>query len=227
MSPAGFWRRYAAYSFDLSLLLLLASPWLWPRLLSAQRIFLVDLAQVQQRLLDLLLADFQALAAPLSAASRWLNDPTLRQGLEAMSQHLLATSIELSLILTTLAAVYFIASESSHWQASPGKRWLGLRVTDAQGAPASTLRIASRFLAGSLSWLSCNLGHALAAWTPDKRALHDYLAGTRVLRSDIRPWPRAAVVWLIVQALLSVTLLVWIGVRYVQVMQAGLAAGLL
>src|SRR3546814_8479267 len=35
------------------------------------------------------------------------------------------------------------------------------------------------------SWLTFNLGHALAALPPQKRALHDYLAGTRV-RSDER-----------------------------------------
>jgi hypothetical protein len=29
-----------------------------------------------------------------------------------------------------------------------------------------------------------NLGHALAAWTPQRRALHDYVASTRVENVD-------------------------------------------
>ena len=36
----------------------------------------------------------------------------------------------------------------------------------------------------AFSWLTLNLGHAMAAWRRDKRALHDLLAGTTVLNRD-------------------------------------------
>ena len=58
-----------------------------------------------------------------------------------------------------------------------------------------------RNLAGLLSWLSLNFGHALAAVPPQHRALHDYLAGTQVL-AHAAPLPRWARAWLVVQALL-------------------------
>jgi hypothetical protein len=38
-----------------------------------------------------------------------------------------------------------------------------------------------RHAAGSLSWLTLNLGHLLAALPPHKRALHDWIAGARVV----------------------------------------------
>ena len=39
-------------------------------------------------------------------------------------------------------------------------------------------------MAATPSWITLNLGHALCAWTRDRRALHDYLAGTRVEHVD-------------------------------------------
>jgi uncharacterized RDD family membrane protein YckC len=45
----------------------------------------------------------------------------------------------------------------------------------------SVARAAARFFAGSLSWLSLNLGHAMALFRRDGRALHDLIAGTAVI----------------------------------------------
>ena len=97
-----------------------------------------------------------------------------------------------------------ITSESSGWQASPGKRLLGLRVTDVHGGRCGPGRIALRFVAGIPSWFVLHLGHALAAWTPGKRALHDYLAGTRVELAPGAPeaMPRGGRSWLLLQAAL-------------------------
>ena len=57
-------------------------------------------------------------------------------------------------------------------------------MTDARGGRPSLSQVFGRFFAASLSWITLNLGHALAAWTPERRALHDYLAGTRVENVD-------------------------------------------
>ena len=83
-------------------------------------------------------------------------------------------------LVAGIAALYFIGFEASRWQATPGKRLLGLQVQSEQGGRLELARTALRFFAGSLSWLSLNLGHALAGWRKDGRALHDLLAGARV-----------------------------------------------
>ena len=57
---------------------------------------------------------------------------------------------------------------------------LGLRVAAADGRVPGTGRLLLRFFAGSLSWLSLNIGHALAGFPP-YLALHDHASGTRVL----------------------------------------------
>jgi hypothetical protein len=64
-----------------------------------------------------------------------------------------------------------------------------------------------------------NLGHAIAGWRADRRALHDLIAGTRVLAQAPMPaWARA---WLWLQLLLLVGLLLglfgWLGWQLLQI----------
>lgn len=224
-APAGFWRRYAAYSADLGLLLPLWLLLAWPRLQAAETQLQQDLAQVQLRLLALMEDALQQLQAPLTLLAQWAQDPPLRAALETMAEHLLRTSLQLTGLLVALAACYFIAFEASPWQASPGKRLLGLRVQSVAGGPAQLPALLLRFAGGGLSWATLNLGHALAAWTPDKTALHDWLSATRVRRSDDRPWPLWARLWLGLQGLAALCGLGWLGWRYWLTLQL-LAGGL-
>lgn len=165
-SPAGFWKRYVAYGIDVLLL--------WIVLELLVRVFFPSFGQADLAHLQ------QALAS---------GDPEadLAQRM-ALVHHALALLTRLTvtagLAYTVLAAAYFGVFESSSWQATPGKRLLGIRVTDVDGARIGTGRALIRFFAASLSWLTMNLGHALAAMAPDHRALHDYLAATRVVNAD-------------------------------------------
>jgi uncharacterized RDD family membrane protein YckC len=110
-----------------------------------------------------------------------------------------------------LAGAYFIGMEASSRQATFGKLALGLKVTALDGSRPGTARVAGRFVAASLSWLTLNLGHALAGWTRERRALHDFLAGTRVENADpantAMPAWGWAIVALNVAAMLGVALL--------------------
>ncbi|MGN6512819.1 MAG: RDD family protein, partial [Lysobacteraceae bacterium] len=109
------------------------------------------------------------------------------------------------------------------WQASPGQRALGLAVARVDGAPASAARLAWRYLAASLSWLTLNLGHALAL-VPPHRALHDLVSGTTVSdRSGAAGLPGWAKAWLLLQGLLLLALLGWGASRYLPLLQATLA----
>jgi uncharacterized RDD family membrane protein YckC len=72
--------------------------------------------------------------------------------------------------------------ESSARQATIGKRWTGLRVVDDQGERLSFLRATGRYAGKYLSALPCFLGFIMALFNSRGRALHDLLAGTRVVR---------------------------------------------
>ncbi|HBA60021.1 MAG TPA: hypothetical protein DCZ92_04220 [Elusimicrobia bacterium] len=70
---------------------------------------------------------------------------------------------------------------SSGGRATLGKRIMGLRVVDADGQPLSLGRGFARAFSYFLSSGTMNLGFILALFTQENRALHDYLAGSRVV----------------------------------------------
>ena len=123
----------------------------------------------------------------LALARGWLRDPAWREAVTALSGAVADAVVAPALLAALLALAWFAGFEASPLQATPGKRALGLRVVDARGARLALGRAALRHLAGTLSWLSLNLGHLLAALPPRHQA-HDRLAGTRVLqRAGARP----------------------------------------
>jgi uncharacterized RDD family membrane protein YckC len=219
--PAGFWRRYAAYSLDSALIGLLALPLLWSRLAASAQELEAGTKLLQWRLWELLDgAMLRPEASAFALATQWAADPALQAGIASLTAALAWLLLQAAVVFCALAAVWFIASESSSWQASPGKRIFGLRVTDKAGSRPGPGRIVARFFAAAPSWLLLNLGHAIAAWTPGKRALHDYIAGTRV---ELAPgaqatMPRGARAWLWLQAALYCGLLGFIVLRYVQLL---------
>lgn len=87
------------------------------------------------------------------------------------------------LILTFGPLLYWPALESSRWQATVGKRVMGLQVTDADGGRLSFPHALLRMLAKILSSIPLGLGFVMAAFTARKRALHDIVARTLVVRS--------------------------------------------
>jgi uncharacterized RDD family membrane protein YckC len=78
--------------------------------------------------------------------------------------------------------LYGAGLESSPSQATVGKRWMGIKVTDAQGERISFLRATGRYAAKYVSALPCLLGFIMALFSSRGLALHDRLADTRVVR---------------------------------------------
>lgn len=76
---------------------------------------------------------------------------------------------------------YFTLFECSGWQATPGKRLIGLKVTDVNGVHIRHGRATARFFSKLLSAAILGLGFLLPAFTRHKQALHDLVAGTLVL----------------------------------------------
>ena len=78
--------------------------------------------------------------------------------------------------------LYFASFESSAWQATPGKKMLGLRVTDLAGQRVSFARASGRYFGKFVSTLIFLIGFLMAGFTAKKQALHDILASCLVLR---------------------------------------------
>ncbi len=77
--------------------------------------------------------------------------------------------------------LYFTISESSPWQATLGKKILGLRVTDEAGNRIGFGRANGRYWSKILSALTLGIGYIMVAFTEKKQGLHDKIAGTLVL----------------------------------------------
>ena len=88
------------------------------------------------------------------------------------------------LVLVVLGGAWLYAAglECSRWQATVGKQWMRLRVTDRDGHRLSFFRATGRHLAKFLSALPIFLGFTAAMFSSRGLAWHDRLAGTRVLK---------------------------------------------
>jgi uncharacterized RDD family membrane protein YckC len=169
-APAGFWKRYVAYFID-AVLVGFAS---YVVLAIGVSFLEAGPASTPARLLPLLQS---ALAGGEITDEAW----TL---LERLARELLALSALSTAAYAVVMVPYAIVFEAGPRHATPGKRLMGLRVAARGGGAPTRAQAAWRVLAAGLSWLTFNLGHALAAWTRDKRALHDLLAGTEVVVVD-------------------------------------------
>lgn len=83
--------------------------------------------------------------------------------------------------------LYWALMETSEWQATLGKKALGLYVTDLDGRRLTFGRASGRFFAGrgigSLVGLYYLVDCILAGFTEKKQALHDIIAGCLVKRN--------------------------------------------
>ena len=231
MRPAGFWRRYAAYSLDVLAPLAASVPLLWgtgARVLAETEAAMQRLQFRLFELMDVAIGRGEAIGNPLAQLAGWSGDPVLRESVLALLASWLHGLAVAAAVLFALSALWFVGFEASRWQATPGKRLAGLRVTDAAGGRPAAWRIALRFVAGVPSWLMLHLGHALAGWTKERRALHDLVAGTRV---QLAPgageaMPRWARRWLWAQGLALAAVLIAVVTRYAMLFAEALGSGL-
>lgn len=86
------------------------------------------------------------------------------------------------LLSTLINWLWFTIAESSAWQATPGKKLLGLKVTDERGQRIGFGRANGRYWSKILSALLLCIGYLMVAWTDRKQGLHDKIAGTLVVR---------------------------------------------
>ncbi|MGE5840070.1 MAG: RDD family protein [Deltaproteobacteria bacterium] len=85
----------------------------------------------------------------------------------------------LSFALSVAYATYFVGAYS----ATPGKMACGLKVVRPDGEKISYARACGRFFAEFVSSLTLAIGYIMAAFDGEKRALHDRICDTRVIRA--------------------------------------------
>lgn len=70
------------------------------------------------------------------------------------------------------------------FSATPGKMVCGLKVITADNEPLSYLRGFGRCCAEMISSIILCIGYLMAAWDDEKRALHDRICNTRVIKKN-------------------------------------------
>jgi uncharacterized RDD family membrane protein YckC len=87
-------------------------------------------------------------------------------------------------IVLLVSWLYYALSESSSWQATPGKKILNLKVTDMGGQPITFARASGRYFAKIIThMIPLEIGFILAGFTEKKQAVHDMIASCLVLRN--------------------------------------------
>lgn len=106
------------------------------------------------------------------------SNPKVFEDPEALSGA--STGIFYLLIYGTQIAytVFFLG----RYGATPGKMLLGIKVVRSDGSKITYLRAFGRYFANQLSGLILYIGYIMAAFDDEKRALHDYICDTRVIR---------------------------------------------
>lgn len=212
MSPAGFWRRAVAWSLDAWLLAVPTLLLTWRPLASAVptlgTAFDAAVAPMADTLAQALLG-----GDPLtSVIAAILGDRGALAAVEPLQAALVAVAWPPVAVFVLLALVWHVAFEAGARHATPGQRALGLRVAGDDLQPVGIVQALARFVAGAASWLTLNIGHAMALAPPAHRALHDRLSGTRVLfdgDADARALPGWAKGWLWLQAALFCAACAW------------------
>jgi len=100
---------------------------------------------------------------------------------------LIALEMELNFLLLDIFIlvaiwIYFSVLDSSPWQASVGKKAVGLKVVDKNCDRISFGRATGRHFAKIISFFTILIGYMMIGWTKRKEGLHDMIAGTLVIK---------------------------------------------
>ncbi|MFF2484384.1 RDD family protein [Paenibacillus sp. NPDC058071] len=116
---------------------------------------------------------------PVTMASMWF-EAALR---ESMMDGWVVTLFGFvdNLVFYVIGWMYYAGLESSPWQATLGKRALGIIVVDSHEKRLTFLRASGRHCSKVVSMLTLYVGFIMAGFTVKKQALHDKIAGAYVL----------------------------------------------
>jgi len=89
----------------------------------------------------------------------------------------------LYILISLVASAAYEGFLIGQYGATPGKMALGLKVVRADGSPVSIGLAFGRYFAKMLSGFILLIGYIMAAFDAQKRALHDMICDTRVIRA--------------------------------------------
>jgi uncharacterized RDD family membrane protein YckC len=76
---------------------------------------------------------------------------------------------------------YYVVFCSGRWQATPGKRMLGIHLITVGGEKVGGWLALGRYLAYIISSLPFGIGFFMIGWNEEKKGLHDMICKTRVI----------------------------------------------
>jgi uncharacterized RDD family membrane protein YckC len=91
------------------------------------------------------------------------------------------------LIAVVGTVLYYMIFMASGWQATPGKKLLGLHVMRTDGRKIGLGFALGRYIAYIPSSLLFGVGFFMIGWNSEKKGLHDMICGTRVVHGKPRP----------------------------------------
>jgi len=80
-----------------------------------------------------------------------------------------------------IGIAYFVFFNGKYG-ATPGKMVCGIKIVTSAGEPIGYGRALGRYFAAILSGIICAIGYIMAAFDDEKRALHDRICDTRVVK---------------------------------------------
>jgi uncharacterized RDD family membrane protein YckC len=86
-------------------------------------------------------------------------------------------------LVLAVYAGYFVMQETSPRQATIGKSLLGMKVSTLDGRPINVLQSLARLFIKDTFSCVLMIGYFMAAFTEKRQALHDYIAGTLVVKA--------------------------------------------
>jgi uncharacterized RDD family membrane protein YckC len=120
-----------------------------------------------------------------------LQSPETLQNPTAIMQLILPKFFLLMFIIAVVSWLYWAYLESSSWQATCGKKILGLYVTDLNGNRCTFGKTSARFAAGRLISAVPSIGGLYflvdcicVAFTERKQAIHDMISACLVMRKS-------------------------------------------
>jgi uncharacterized RDD family membrane protein YckC len=88
-----------------------------------------------------------------------------------------------AILVSTLFSLTYSAWFIGALGATPGLMALGLKVVRPDGSPIGYGRAVARYFAAMLSGMILGIGYLLVAFDAEKRALHDMICDTRVIKT--------------------------------------------
>lgn len=87
-----------------------------------------------------------------------------------------------NLAAVVIVWLYYALFESGKWQATIGKRFCKIKVTDYHGKRISFGRATGRYFSKYLSTIIFFIGYIMVIFTEKSQALHDMIAKTYVMK---------------------------------------------